>query len=139
MTTPFRPDYRVCPTCSGDGMIPRFAPDIAARGRRLKAAIVAVGLNQQKFAELVGISQKHLSQLITGASEGTVEMWESIDRALDIANSWAPPEAVTEADIARGREIAVENGWQTDDPRLYSTDGWKPAESEQPWQPTPGS
>lgn len=86
MAVKFQPDYRVCPTCSGDGMIPRFAPDLASRGRRLKAAIVALGLTQQRFAELVGISQKHLSQLITGASEGTVEMWEAIDTALDIAS-----------------------------------------------------
>lgn len=85
MAVAFKPDYRVCPTCSGDGMIPRFAPDIAARGRRLKAAIVALGLTQQKFAELAGLSQKHLSQLITGATEGTVEMWQTIDVALDIA------------------------------------------------------
>lgn len=71
-----------CPTCDGSGVLPTFAPDIHARGRRLKAAIIGLGLTHQEFAEAAGISAKHLSQLIHGAAEGTVDVWQRIDAAL---------------------------------------------------------
>lgn len=78
----FGPNYRVCPTCEGEGLLFPFAPDVTSRGRRLKAAIVGVGLTQEQFAEQVGISPKHLSQLINGATEGTIDVWQRIDQAL---------------------------------------------------------
>ena len=44
----------------------------------LRAALAEVGVRQRDLALAVGISEKHLSQLLTGKAEGSFAMWEAL-------------------------------------------------------------
>jgi transcriptional regulator with XRE-family HTH domain len=46
------------------------------------ARMVRQGRSQADLAQTVGISQKHLSQMMNGKAQGTLEMWQQLLEAV---------------------------------------------------------
>jgi DNA-binding phage protein len=44
----------------------------------LSALVRSTGVLQVEIAEKVGVSEKHLSQMLNGRVEGTLSMWQSV-------------------------------------------------------------
>lgn len=44
----------------------------------LAALVRSAGVPQVEIAEKIGVSEKHLSQMLNGRVEGTLSMWQSV-------------------------------------------------------------
>ena len=56
----------------------RYAARVTDLQRWLTDRVRESPMNQREIAEAVGITQKHLSQLMTGRQEGSLTMWQRI-------------------------------------------------------------
>lgn len=51
--------------------------------RRVREGAAFYGMSQRALAEEVGISQKHLSQMLNGRAKGSLSLWSRLLGALD--------------------------------------------------------
>ena len=52
--------------------------------KRIREHLERLGWSQADLAREVGVSQKHLTQLLNGKVEGTLSMWQDIFDALHV-------------------------------------------------------
>jgi DNA-binding XRE family transcriptional regulator len=82
MMDSFKPRWHICPTCHGEGTLLPFEPNLEERGKRLKLSIMSLGMSQEEFAQELGVTTKHLSQIVNGKVGGSNEFWKSVDEVL---------------------------------------------------------
>lgn len=58
---------------------------------RLRAGLTTQSWTQAHLAQMVGISEKHLSQLLTGKVEGSISLWDRLLRLTDTAVAEVTP------------------------------------------------
>lgn len=57
-------------------------------GRRLKELIKASGIPQKKFAEIIGYTEQHLSLIVTGNRNLTIEAAKNIAQMMNVRVEW---------------------------------------------------
>jgi transcriptional regulator with XRE-family HTH domain len=64
----------------------------APQRKQVRDALAAQGMSQAKLARRIGISPKHLSQMLTGASDGKLDHWAAMARELGLEWQLRPPD-----------------------------------------------
>lgn len=87
------------PTTAGRGMLEDVPAPRSPFGTRLEQEMLRIGATQQRFAQLVGVSQQTVSKWITGETTPRIRLLPKIEQLLEVPIGtlssllFAPPEA----------------------------------------------
>ena len=77
-------------------------------GETVKEQLVDRGMKQKEFAVRMGMSEKHISRLINGDVQLTIEMARKLEMVLGVPTQfWCNLEAIYREDIAKVNEEKV--------------------------------
>lgn len=92
----------------------------APQRRQVREALQTQGMSQAKLARRIGVTEKHVSQMLTGAIDGKIVLWVAMAKVLGLEWQLRPPdpneEMITWAREQLGLELAT---WQAARLRMH--------------------
>jgi|SRR5882672_3039596 len=64
----------------------------APQRRQVRQALQRQGLSQARLAHKIGVTEKHISQMLTGKADGKTEMWVAMAKVLGLEWQLRPPD-----------------------------------------------